>query len=160
MKNQIRIQKNKLRIQAPISLKLFHYDHFQHEIVAFFISWWSSGKNVFFSIQQLIEDFIEMLRSTFYLALTLFRISLGLSQFLFFLTVSLLFSLDGSISFRQKLVNTLYLILFQAKNQHIPQYCGSCWAQAAASSLSDRIKIARKAAWPDINISPQVCLID
>ena len=44
----------------------------------------------------------------------------------------------------------------QTKNQHIPQYCGSCWAQAATSSLSDRIKIARKAAWPDINIAPQV----
>ena len=46
--------------------------------------------------------------------------------------------------------------LTQAKNQHIPQYCGSCWAQAATSSLSDRIKIARKAAWPDVNIAPQV----
>ena len=33
---------------------------------------------------------------------------------------------------------------------------GSCWAQAATSSLSDRIKIARAAAWPDINIAPQV----
>ena len=42
------------------------------------------------------------------------------------------------------------------RNQHIPQYCGSCWAQAATSSLSDRIKIARRAAWPDINIAPQV----
>merc|ERR1711971_1186766 len=48
--------------------------------------------------------------------------------------------------------------LTQAKNQHIPQYCGSCWAQAATSSLSDRIKIARKAAWPDINIAPQVLI--
>ena len=42
------------------------------------------------------------------------------------------------------------------KNQHLPQYWGSCWAQAAASSMSDRIKIARKGAWPDINIAPQV----
>ena len=44
--------------------------------------------------------------------------------------------------------------LTNIKNQHIPQYCGSCWAQAATSALSDRIKIARNAAWPDINISP------
>ena len=48
--------------------------------------------------------------------------------------------------------------LTEVKNQHIPQYCGSCWAQAATSSLSDRIKIARKAAWPDINIAPQVLI--
>ena len=40
-------------------------------------------------------------------------------------------------------------------NQHLPTYCGSCWAHAATSSFSDRIKIARQAAWPDINISPQ-----
>ena len=48
--------------------------------------------------------------------------------------------------------------LTQTKNQHIPQYCGSCWAQAATSSLSDRIKITRRAAWPDINIAPQVII--
>ncbi len=48
--------------------------------------------------------------------------------------------------------------LTNIKNQHIPQYCGSCWAQAASSSMSDRIKIMRKAAWPDINIAPQVLI--
>ena len=55
-----------------------------------------------------------------------------------------------------KVDGTSYLT--NVRNQHVPQYCGSCWAHAATSALSDRIKIARQAAWPDINISPQVII--
>lgn len=43
-------------------------------------------------------------------------------------------------------------------NQHLPQYCGSCWAHGALSSLADRIKIARKAKGDDINLSIQFIL--
>eukprot|EP01001_Neometanema_parovale_P007126 NODE_3444_length_1220_cov_192.587967_g3268_i0.p1 GENE.NODE_3444_length_1220_cov_192.587967_g3268_i0~~NODE_3444_length_1220_cov_192.587967_g3268_i0.p1 ORF type:complete len:350 (+),score=91.47 NODE_3444_length_1220_cov_192.587967_g3268_i0:53-1051(+) len=48
--------------------------------------------------------------------------------------------------------------LTKSLNQHIPQYCGSCWAHGAMSSLADRIKIARKAANVDYNLAIQYIL--
>lgn len=45
--------------------------------------------------------------------------------------------------------------LTKVVNQHIPQYCGSCWAFGAVTSLADRIKVARGAKGTDFGLSIQ-----
>eukprot|EP01035_Chromulina_nebulosa_P025987 gene25987-33976_t len=43
-------------------------------------------------------------------------------------------------------------------NQHIPTYCGSCWAHAAMSSIADRISIATNGTKRDVIPSVQALI--
>ena len=45
-----------------------------------------------------------------------------------------------------------------SRNQNNPVACNGGWALSAASALSDRLKILRKAAWPDVILSAQPAL--
>lgn len=44
------------------------------------------------------------------------------------------------------------------RNQHIPQYCGSCWTQSSASALSDRLALLTNNVFPEVDLAPQVRL--
>lgn len=45
--------------------------------------------------------------------------------------------------------------LTASKNQHIPTYCGACWAFASLTSLADRLKILIKRQFPEVIFSVQ-----
>ncbi|KAK9810583.1 hypothetical protein WJX73_002238 [Symbiochloris irregularis] len=43
-------------------------------------------------------------------------------------------------------------------NQHIPVYCGACWAHGSLSMIQDRLKIQKKGRGPDVMLGRQTLL--
>ena len=60
-------------------------------------------------------------------------------------------------SFDWRSVNGVSLVTTDV-NQHVPVYCGSCWVHGTLAALNDRIKIARKGAFPDVMLSRQAAI--
>ena len=60
--------------------------------------------------------------------------------------------LPASLDYRDTGLMTMDL------NQHIPVYCGSCWAHSAFSSIADRLKIQTKGKKRDIIPSVQALI--
>lgn len=48
--------------------------------------------------------------------------------------------------------------LVSSWNQHIPQYCGSCWLHASLSMVQDRLKIVKNGTGPDVMLARQTVL--
>jgi len=49
-------------------------------------------------------------------------------------------------------------LLTPSWNQHIPQYCGSCWLHGTLSMIQDRLKIVKNGLSPDVILARQVVL--
>lgn len=49
-------------------------------------------------------------------------------------------------------------LLAPSWNQHIPQYCGSCWLHGTLSMIQDRLKIQKKGLGPDVMLARQSLL--
>ncbi|EFN53799.1 hypothetical protein CHLNCDRAFT_136485 [Chlorella variabilis] len=54
--------------------------------------------------------------------------------------------------------NTGVSMLVPSWNQHIPQYCGSCWLHGTTSMIQDRLKIVKGGIGPDTMLARQVVL--